>query len=65
MNSAGTPIATRRTKETWLQDSYVIALTSSRQVVDASLWFEDFKLQRAEDDAKPDAVHKSFKKAQD
>lgn len=31
---------------------------SSRQVVDASLWYDDFKLRRAEDDAKPDAVRK-------
>ena len=38
---------------------------SSRQVVDASLWYDDFKLRRAEDDAKPDAVRKSFNRARD
>ena len=38
---------------------------SNRQVVDASLWFEDFKLRRADDDAKPDAVRKSFNRARD
>ena len=38
---------------------------SNRQVVDASLWFEDFKLRRAEDGATPDAVRKSFNRAWD
>ncbi|MDB9944742.1 hypothetical protein OAE27_01250 [bacterium] len=38
---------------------------SNRQVVDASLWFEDFKLRRADDDAKPDAIRKSFNRARD
>ena len=38
---------------------------SNRQVVDASLWFEDFKLRRADDAAKPDAVRKSFNRARD
>ena len=38
---------------------------SNRQVVDASLWFEDFKLRRADDDAKPDAVRKGFNRARD
>jgi hypothetical protein len=38
---------------------------SSRLVVDASLWFEDFKLRRADDDAKPDAIRKSFNRARD
>ena len=38
---------------------------SNRQVVDASLWFENFKLRRAYDDAKPDAVRKSFNRARD
>ena len=32
---------------------------SNRQVVDASLWFEDFKLRRADDDAEPDAIRKT------
>ena len=36
---------------------------SNRQVVDASLWYDDFKLLRADDDAKPDTVRKSFKRA--
>ena len=38
---------------------------SNRQVVDASLWFEDFKLRRAEDGATPNAVRKSFNRAWD
>jgi archaellum biogenesis ATPase FlaH len=38
---------------------------SNRQVVDARLWFEDFKLRRAEDGATPDAVRKSFNRAWD
>ena len=38
---------------------------SNRQVVDAGLWFEDFKLRRADDDAKPDAIRKSFNRARD
>ena len=38
---------------------------SNRQVVDAGLWFEDFKLRRADDAAKPDAVRKSFNRARD
>ena len=38
---------------------------SNRLVVDASLWFEDFKLRRADDDAKPDAIRKSFNRARD
>tara|TARA_Y100000385_G_scaffold43510_1_gene40366 strand:- start:1022 stop:1288 length:267 start_codon:yes stop_codon:yes gene_type:complete len=38
---------------------------SNRQVVDASLWLEDFKLRRADGDAKPDAVRKSFNRARD
>jgi hypothetical protein len=33
---------------------------SNRQVVDASLWFEDFKLRRADDDAKPNAIRKTI-----
>ena len=38
---------------------------SSRPVVEASLWYDDFKLRRADDDAKPDAVRKSFNRARD
>ena len=37
---------------------------SSRQVVDASLWYDEFKLRRS-DDAKPDTVRKSFNRARD
>ncbi|MDA8829569.1 helicase RepA family protein [Planktomarina temperata] len=37
---------------------------SSRQVVEASLWYDGFKLRRS-DDAKPDAVRKSFNRARD
>ena len=33
---------------------------SNSLVVDASLWFEDFKLRRADDDAKPDAIRKTI-----
>ena len=33
---------------------------SNRQVVDANLRFEGFKLRRADNDAKPDAIRKSI-----
>ena len=38
---------------------------SSRPVVEASLWYDDFKLRRADDDAKQDTVRKSFNRARD
>jgi len=38
---------------------------SNRQVVDASLWYKDFKLRRADDDATPGAIRKSFNRARD
>ena len=38
---------------------------SMRSIIDANLWYDDFKLRRAEDDAKPDAVRKGFNRARD
>ncbi len=38
---------------------------SSRQVVEASLWYDGFKLQRSDDAATSDAVRKSFNRARD
>ena len=36
---------------------------SSRKIVDDEHWFNAFKLRRSNDDAKPDAIRKSFNRA--
>jgi hypothetical protein len=38
---------------------------SSRQVVDANLCYDEFKLGRADDTAKPEAIRKRFNRARD
>jgi len=60
-----TPSAARRAKKQGCKIANSEHYPSNRLVVDASLWFEDFKLRRADDDATPDAVRKSFNRARD
>ena len=38
---------------------------ATRKVVDDSHWLDEFKLRRSNDDAKPDAIRKSFTRARD
>ena len=36
---------------------------SSRKIVDDNHWLDEFKLRRSDDNAKPDAIRKSFNRA--
>jgi hypothetical protein len=36
---------------------------ATRKVVDDTHWLDEFKLRRSNDDAKPDAIRKSFNRA--